>query len=118
MARTCADLLVGGDGASKSKSAWAQVYRAVEHGFAKNACKDGLIISKFPRPIEDFANVFATMQVKRLNADYDPFAKFTKSEVAQDIATAERAMADFVKAPLKDRRAFCAFVLFKKRPIS
>ena len=56
------------------------------------------------------------MQEKRHLADYDPFALFTKSEVIQDIAIIERAMAAFKNEDAKDRRAFCTFVLFKKRP--
>ncbi len=115
LARSGANLLVGGDGASKSKHAWAQVYRALEHNFAKNACKDAKIVTQFPKAIEDFANTFVAMQTKRHAADYDPTSKFLKSEVMTDIATATRAIADFDAAPIKDRRAFCAYILFKKR---
>jgi hypothetical protein len=38
-------------------------------------------VTKFPKEIEDFANAFLAMQDKRHSADYDPHAKFTKSEV-------------------------------------
>lgn len=106
--------MVGGQNADKSKHAWAQVYRALDHGAAKNACKDGLI-QKFPKPIEDFANLFVQMQSKRHSADYDPAARFAKSEVIQDIASVEAAIKAFRAESVKDRRAFCAFVLFKKR---
>jgi hypothetical protein len=116
LARASADLFVGGSGADRSKHAWKQVYRAIDHGPAKTACADGNVITKFPKPIEDFANIFVTMQTKRHNADYDPTSKFTKSEVKQDIATIKRAIQAFNAEPAKDRRAFCAFVLFRKRP--
>ncbi|WP_293527340.1 hypothetical protein [Phenylobacterium sp.] len=79
------------------------------------ACKDGNTIRKFPKAIEDFANTFVTMQSKRNSADYDPTARFTKSEVVQDIATARQAIVAFGAAASKDRRAFCAFILFKRR---
>jgi uncharacterized protein (UPF0332 family) len=115
LARSGADLLVGGAGSDRSKHAWKQVYRAIEHGSAKNACADGTIVPKFPKPIEDFANIFVTMQTKRHSADYDPSARFTKSEVVQDIATVRQAITRFYNAPLKDRRAFCAHVLFRRR---
>ena len=72
-------------------------------------------MTQFPKPIEDFANAFVTMQAKRLSADYDPTSKFTKSEVAQDIATVRRAIKAFSAEPRKDRLAFCTFVLFRKR---
>jgi hypothetical protein len=115
LARSCADLLVGGAGADRSKHAWKQVYRAVEHGAARKACEDGGVITRFPRPIEDFANAFVLLQSKRHAADYDPSGGFTKSDVTQDVATAAQVIGEFASAPVKDRRAFCTFVLFKKR---
>jgi hypothetical protein len=79
------------------------------------ACGNGKIIPKFPRAIEDFANAFVAMQDKRHSADYDPHAKFTKSEVLNDISLVEKVIADFEGSDAKDRRAFCAYVLFKTR---
>lgn len=114
LARNCADLLVGGTNATRSRHAWRQTYRALEHGFAKSACKDG-IISQFPKAVEDFANSFVSLQEKRHAADYDPSIRLTKSEVIADIQTANAAIFEFQKVPLKDRRAFSAHVLFKKR---
>ncbi|MCC6918709.1 MAG: hypothetical protein IT548_05860 [Alphaproteobacteria bacterium] len=117
LARDSADLLVGGAGASRSKHAWRQVYRAVDHGHTRKACADGRVISQFPKAIEDFANAFVTMQKKRHDADYDPYSRFTKSEVTQDIATVEAAVGAFRLVSASDRRAFCAFVLFRQRSV-
>lgn len=114
LAKSCADLLVGGANAGRSKPAWRQVYRALDHKPCAASCKYN-IIKKFPKPIEDFANTFVTMQEKRHSADYDPFIVVAKSSVLQDIAIVERAIIAFKSAPTKDKRAFCAFVLFKKR---
>jgi uncharacterized protein (UPF0332 family) len=114
LARSSADLFIGGAGAERSRHAWKQVYRAIDHGPTKTACLDGLV-TKFPKPIEDFANTFVTMQTKRHSADYDPTAKFSKSEVVQDIATVKQAIEAFSMQPRKDCIAFCAFVLFKRR---
>jgi uncharacterized protein (UPF0332 family) len=115
LARNCADLLVGGVNSDRSKHAWRQVYRALEHGIAKNACKDRLV-ANFPQAIEDFASNFASMQEKRHAADYDPSIRLTKSEVATDVRTARKAIEQFRQVALKDRRAFAVYVLFKKRP--
>jgi uncharacterized protein (UPF0332 family) len=115
LARNGADLLVGSSGATRSDAAWRQTYRALEHGFAKSACRDGLI-SRFPQAIEDFATTFVALQEKRHAADYDPAIRLGKSEVAADIATARDAIMAFSAAPISDRRAFAAHVLFKKRP--
>ena len=115
LARNGADLLVGGPGANRSESAWRQTYRALEHGFAKAACKDRLV-DDFAQGIQDFSGIFVTMQEKRHAADYDPSIRLTKSEVVADIGTARKAIIGFRAVSTKDRRAFSAHVLFKKRP--
>jgi hypothetical protein len=115
LARECADLLIGGTSSERSKAAWRQVYRALEHGPAREKCKQKETIRKFPKEIEDFANMFVTMQEKRHEADYDPFARFAKSEVVVDIAAVEAAISKFRSVRLKHRRAFCAWVLLKNR---
>lgn len=112
LARQCADLLVGGRGARRSATARRQTYRAIEHGTARAACVDKRIV-RFPVEIQDFANAFLTMQAKRHKADYDPYARFTKSEVFHDIATARQAISGFYRAPVEERRAFCVWVLLK-----
>ena len=114
LARECANLLIGGDGSDRSDEAWRQVYRSLEHTAAKDRCKHNMI-HKFPKPIEDFANTFVTMQDKRHQADYDPSARFVKSSVEFDIVLVEQAIKNFKSANVKDRRAFCAYVLLKKR---
>ena len=113
-AKSCADLLIGGDSAQRSQEAWTQVYRSLAHGAAKDACSKNTI-SKFPRQIQDFASQFVAMRKKRQSADYDPDAHYFKSSVLNDIAACEAAIRDFASAPIVDRRAFAAWVLFKTR---
>lgn len=113
LARCCADTLIGGPGAERSKPAWHQVYRSLQHGVAKDACNNGDKISRFPVEIQDFANTFRTMQSKRHKADYDPSEKAYKSAVLVDIDQVKSAIERFEISPLKDRRAFAALVLFK-----
>ena len=72
-------------------------------------------MNQFPEEIEDFGNLFVTMQAKRHQADYDPSERFYKSSTKQDIDQVEDVIERFVACPVKDRRAFAAFVLFKKR---
>jgi uncharacterized protein (UPF0332 family) len=112
LAQCCADMLIGGAG---SKSAWKQVYRALDHGPAKNACNNQAMMAKFPKHIQDFANMFWQTQVKRHDADYDPTKKFTKSEVVNDINAIEVTIINFENAAAKDKRAFSALVLFRER---
>lgn len=115
LASCCADTLVGSRRTDRSKPAWRQVYRALEHGLAKKNCKNRAIIRKFPQDIEDFANAFVSLQEKRHSADYDPFSQFTKQEVRSDIAATRNTIERFRSTPVRDRRAFAAFVLFKSR---
>jgi uncharacterized protein (UPF0332 family) len=115
LAQCCADLLIGGPGSKRSKPAWSQVYRALEHGFAKSACSNKMILAKFPQEIQDFANMFVQMQIKRHDADYNPTIKVFKSAILTDISIVNAAIKDFDTAPLEDRRAFAALVMFKQR---
>lgn len=113
LARCCADVVIGTN--SQTRKAWQQVYRALDHNFAKNACQHGNI-SRFPQEIQDFANAFVTLQSKRHSADYDPYSKIYKSQVLVDLANAETVIGGFESAPAKHRRAFAAWVLLKQRP--
>jgi len=88
--------------------------RSVRHVSQATLSKRGLsVIKKFPKAIEDFANAFVTLQKKRHEADYNPLAQFSKSTVQADIALAEQAIQAFKAEKTADRRALCAWVLFK-----
>ena len=115
LAICCANALAGSSGPHRSKHAWRQVYRALEHGLARNNCRNKNFLSKFPQEVEDFANAFVSLQEKRHSADYDPFARFNKLEVESDIAAARRVIEGFQSASTKHRRAFAVYVLFKTR---
>ena len=110
-----ADLLVGGDGSDRSEPAWRQVYRALEHGAARQRCNRADMIQKFPAEIQDFAGKFALMQQKRHQADYGPERVFDKDDVLQDITAAAEAIAGLRRVPVKDRRAFAVYLLFPLR---
>lgn len=115
MCRNCADCLIGTKSAQRSEQAWRQTYRAVSHGLAKNACAKNDVMKKFPKEIEDFANIFVTMQAKRHSADYDPEYRVARSEVLIDLGAAEAAIRGFRTAPMKHRRAFAAWVALNSR---
>ena len=121
LAKTGADLLVGPTDASRSKRAWRQTYRGLEHGRVKSACKRNEM-ENFPPSIQEFGDFFVEMQEVRQSADYDPYAEFgeplTKSFVESRISRAERVIRDFNATHKKDRKAFCIYVLFKRRDSS
>jgi hypothetical protein len=111
--RDAADLLVGG-GPARSDKAWAHTYRGLEHGFAKNACKEVPKLG-FPIGITGFAREFIELQEVRHNADYDPRARFSRAEALQWAARAEAAIAELRAAPRRDRKAFAVQLLLRMR---
>lgn len=103
---------------SNTKRAWSQVYRAIDHGPARDLCEKTHIMTRFPSRVQDFANMFVSMQKKRHKADYDPYGPpWKKSAVLNDIKGVRAAIRAFKKVPAKHRRAFAAYLLIKNRPI-
>jgi uncharacterized protein (UPF0332 family) len=115
LANCCANQLIGRQGKATSKHAWLQAYRSLEHNFACNQCKNNTVLTKFPPDIANFATVFATMQLKRHQADYDPYARFYKSAVINDKIEVETAIDKFEACSNKDKTAFASWVLLKSR---
>lgn len=115
LALCCADLLVGGEGSNRSEPAWRQVYRALEHGAARQRCNRADIIQKFPMEIREFADRFVGMQQKRHQADYAPEVDIHKDAVLQDIIAVAESIAKFQQVPVKDRRAFAVYLLLPLR---
>lgn len=115
LARCGADLLVGTTRASRSQPAWHQVYRALEHGHARNQCNSRTIVSRFPQSVQNFAELFTEMQRLRQSADYDPASSFSRAYVINLVSETTRAVTRFDSADAGDRRAFAVFVLFRLR---
>ena len=114
LADCCANMLAGGVQANRSRPEWRQTYRALQHATVRRRCRRNTI-NRFPFAIQEFAETFVVMQVKRHSADYDPDATSLKSDVIQDIDTAEDAIKLFSEAPRADRRAFAIYVLLDIR---
>ena len=114
LALCCADMLVGGPGADRSRPAWNQTYRGLQHGFARQRCEHRNV-TNFPGEIQYFARVFVEMQQDRHSADYDPDVSFIKADVIQLIDLAEDAIRRFQQALARDRRAFAVYVLLPTR---
>lgn len=113
LAQDAANLLTG-VGANRARKAWSQVYRSLEHGFAKNACKQAASLG-FPPDLRDVADAFIRLQESRHKADYDPDERLDLVDVLFAIWLAENAIAQLRKAERRDRRAFAVHLLLKKR---
>jgi len=68
-----------------------------------------------PEDFQDFAATFVHFQMMRHDCDYDPQERLSKAVVLQDIDTAEDALRRFAGASARERRAFVALVLFRRR---
>ncbi len=113
MARDAADLLVA-VGPNRPDKAWAQAYRALGHGFAKNACGQVRALG-FSPAICSCADAFVTLQQARHDADYDPGHRVSRADALAAIALAEQAIRDVRMPPRKHRLAFAVQLLLHKR---
>ena len=115
LAATAADLFIG----RQRTPAWHRVYRSVEHGRVRNACREARAMREFPREIRNFAKTFVELQIARQQADYaldpDPEA-YTKSDVLVYIASAEWAIGELDQADVGARRGFAVHALVRQRP--
>ncbi|MGH6719850.1 MAG: hypothetical protein ACREER_11070 [Alphaproteobacteria bacterium] len=112
MARDAADLLIGTK-RGRSEEAWTQVYRALQHGPAKEACQRARKLG-FPAAIRACADAFVELQQARHEADYDPNQRFARAAAQARINSAEQAIHDLARAPRTDRKAFAVLLLLKK----
>ena len=113
LAGACADLFVGGSSA-RTGADWSHVFRALDHGPAKNACVQ-LAKAGVGREILTFADVFLALQEERHRADYDPSSHYTRQDVLDLIERARLAIHFLDGAPRADRRKLAVFAMFKKR---
>ena len=116
LCRNCADSLVGPEGTpDRSRRAWNQAYRAVEHGETKSRCRDKGVMDAFPQSIRYFARHFVRVQELRHEADYDPAISFTPQEVIRVIDETEAMIDKLMNSELRDRKAFAVWITMKKR---
>ena len=111
MAGTAADLLTG---VSRGPE-WHQVYRALEHGKARSACRQQGVMRTFPLEVHSFAEALVDLQDARHQADYSLEGQYSKQKVLVTIDVAESAIDRFEQAEARHRRAFAVHVLFKRR---
>ena len=111
LAAAAADLLTGSDRSPE----WHQVYRALEHGKAKRACRQQRALRAFPMEIRRFAEMFVDLQEARHEADYALEGEYSKPDVLAIINRAGDAINEFEQAGVRHRRGFAVHVLFKRR---
>ena len=114
LAASAADLFIG----PTRSAAWHQAYRALEHGRARSACRQGQTMREYPAEIRDFAEAFVELQKARQEADYAlDTDDYRKSDVLGRIASAEQIISRFEQADVAAKRGFAAHVLFRQRSL-
>ena len=109
---SAADLFIG----TVRGPAWHRIYRALEHGRARSACRQAQTMPEFPAEIRDFAEAFVVLQIERQKADYAlDTPAYEESDVRDHIASAELAIGQFEQATVDARRGFVVQVLFRQR---
>ena len=114
LAHVCADRLIGSSNAASQGAAWGQVYRALEHGFARNACEQAKGLG-FSEGITTFAIAFVSLQQERHRADYAPTTSLSPIGAAELISMAETAISALQDCTTEEQTAFSALVLLKLR---
>ena len=110
-----ANTLVGAARANRNEPEWRQVYRALEHGYARNQCNNQAAMSRFSPEVQDFGELFIIMQRERQTADYDPSVSFLRSRVINLIEEVAQVLTQFESVGTRERRAFAVVVLFRLR---
>ena len=117
VATTVANGMIGSNKKSRNDLAYRQIYRGVMHSQIRQNCSRQHVMKDFPPEIQLYGNLFAEMQDKRNEADYDPNIMLYRSEVLSDIEKVEDAIKSFYKIKPSERKAFAAYVAFKTRNV-
>ena len=105
-----ADTLVGQSPAGPHTDLWVETYRALQHRTAKNRLASYIQLTQDPA-LRNFGQVFGTMQQQRISADYNPRARFARSEAVTSIARTEAAINAFYNTPAPTRRRLAIYLL-------
>ena len=109
-----ADILVGPTPTAPDTALWVGTYRALDHRSAKNRLNQ--FVQMRPDPaLRDFGLLFGNLQEQRTNADYDPSARFVRSQVVNLIDRAEAATRAFSNTSVQTRRAMAVYLLVRPR---
>lgn len=105
-----ADTLVGQSPPGPHADLWVETYRALQHRTAKNRLASYIQLAQDP-VLRDFGQVFVNVQQQRISADYDPRARFVRSEVITVIGRSEAAIHAFYNTPTPTRRRLAIYLL-------
>lgn len=94
--------------------AWLPVYRYPDHGPAKQRCME-TAKHGFPVAFVRYALIFADLQQRRIDADYNPVLAVTQQDAEAAISTSEQTMALFDAERPDHQRAFVLFLCLRPK---
>lgn len=112
---------VAGTGNRQSER-YALVYRSINHSSLSAIC-DAIANARpgiqpqggFSTNFRAFAKALTELQRERHRADYDPLARFSRTDALVTISTARTAFAHFKTATEEERSVFGSLLLFSRR---
>lgn len=111
LCKQTADTFVG----YRNDSAWLLFYRALDHGKARDRCRQLAADPNLDAGLAVFATAFMDLQVQRHSCDYDPGYRIARTQAVQAIAMAQRAIESMRNADAGDRLLLLSFILLGKR---
>ena len=113
LAESNATALVGLSTKPTTATAWARIYRGLDHTTARRALQSNL--QNFSAPARRFTRAFVDLQQIRHSADYDPNAAFTASDGAMHLDKAESAILSFAQISPDERLLIATLTLVRSR---
>ena len=110
LADLAAGRLVGSTSAAQKSTAWARVYRDLNHLSAKKACGRPEL-QGCSQELAQCLAAFPRLQELRHQADYDPTVRFMQGEALSAADDAERGLAGLQAAPRDEQLDFITLAL-------
>ena len=98
---------------SDNEQSWVRIYRAIDHGAAKDRIKEGR--QRLPAPLRDFGDALPDLQEQRHLADYAPDMLFTEWATEMCINRAETATMQFMRSDPEERKRLAIRLLVRPR---
>ncbi len=110
---TAADTFIGKSYYNEKR--YTDVYRALNHGFAKEKCKKYAAQSKTGDALEKIASAFVQLQEARHKADYAPNENFSLTEAKDYIDLATKSIGSWKRVHKDKRTDFLVRLFFNSR---
>ena len=113
LAASNVDVLVGSDSGQLVGQAWLRAYRGLNHGYARSQLLQNRNL--FSTNGRIFADIFCQLQDERVQADYNPMARFTPESARIWLDKVEAAAGDLLQVSREERAAMAILTLVRPR---